>query len=92
MQRGATAIGIKARDGVVIATEKKAATPLVDPASVKKVAVLAPRTGAVYAGAWAGVFRGLAGWRFLCAAKCRTRLVLTLSRLTPNAAAPLRRW
>eukprot|EP00026_Physarum_polycephalum_P016153 Phypoly_transcript_17001.p1 GENE.Phypoly_transcript_17001~~Phypoly_transcript_17001.p1 ORF type:complete len:235 (-),score=46.58 Phypoly_transcript_17001:61-765(-) len=46
---GSTALGIKARNGVVIATEKKMPI-LMDPTSVQKVTLLTSRVGMVYAG------------------------------------------
>ena len=47
---GKPALGIKCKDGVVLATEKKFQTPLVDEDSVKKVDVVSSSIGAVYAG------------------------------------------
>lgn len=47
---GATSLGIKATNGVVIATEKKLPTVLIDETSVKKVQLLTPNTGVVYSG------------------------------------------
>jgi len=46
---GSTALGIKARNGVVIATEKKLPT-LMDSTSVQKVSLLTANIGMVYAG------------------------------------------
>jgi 20S proteasome subunit alpha 2 len=46
---GDTALAIKARNGVVLATEKKM-HPLMRPDSLEKVAELTPHIGAVYAG------------------------------------------
>eukprot|EP01111_Echinosteliopsis_oligospora_P017583 TRINITY_DN767_c0_g1_i2.p1 TRINITY_DN767_c0_g1~~TRINITY_DN767_c0_g1_i2.p1 ORF type:complete len:179 (+),score=72.26 TRINITY_DN767_c0_g1_i2:108-644(+) len=46
---GATALGIKAKNGVVIATEKKL-PPLMDSSSIQKVSLLTPNIGMVYAG------------------------------------------
>jgi len=46
---GSTALGIKARNGVVIATEKKLPV-LMDTSSVQKISLLAPNIGTVYAG------------------------------------------
>eukprot|EP00300_Choanocystis_sp_HF-7_P034985 c48142_g1_i1.p2 GENE.c48142_g1_i1~~c48142_g1_i1.p2 ORF type:complete len:252 (+),score=58.22 c48142_g1_i1:48-758(+) len=48
--QGATSIGIKARNGVVIATEKKLPTILIDKDSVEKISVLERATGVVYSG------------------------------------------
>ena len=47
---GVPALGIKAKDGVVIATEKKFVSPLVDEGSFTKVESLATNVGSVYAG------------------------------------------
>lgn len=47
---GATSLGISATDGVVIATEKKLPSMLVDEETVKKIAVLTPNCGMVYSG------------------------------------------
>eukprot|EP01112_Ceratiomyxa_fruticulosa_P019238 TRINITY_DN626_c0_g3_i1.p1 TRINITY_DN626_c0_g3~~TRINITY_DN626_c0_g3_i1.p1 ORF type:complete len:234 (+),score=64.49 TRINITY_DN626_c0_g3_i1:293-994(+) len=46
---GATALAIKAKNGVVIATEKKFPT-LMDETSISKIGLLTPHTGMVYAG------------------------------------------
>ena len=42
---GATSLGITATDGVVIATEKKLPSVLVDEATVQKIASLTPNIG-----------------------------------------------
>eukprot|EP01122_Echinamoeba_exundans_P004349 TRINITY_DN14381_c0_g1_i1.p1 TRINITY_DN14381_c0_g1~~TRINITY_DN14381_c0_g1_i1.p1 ORF type:complete len:235 (+),score=63.34 TRINITY_DN14381_c0_g1_i1:72-776(+) len=47
--QGATSLGIKALDGVVIATEKKL-PPLMDETSVQKIAPVTDRIGMVYSG------------------------------------------
>jgi 20S proteasome subunit alpha 2 len=47
---GATSLGIKAADGVVLATEKKLPSTLVDEATVAKITLLTPAIGSVYAG------------------------------------------
>jgi 20S proteasome subunit alpha 2 len=47
---GATSLGITATDGVVIATEKKLPSILVDEATVQKITVLTPNIGMVYSG------------------------------------------
>lgn len=47
---GATSLGITATDGVVIATEKKLPSILVDEATVKKIANITPNIGVVYSG------------------------------------------
>jgi len=46
---GATALGIKAQDGVVMATEKKL-PPLIDETSIQKINLLTDSIGVVYAG------------------------------------------
>lgn len=47
---GSTSLGIKAVDGVVLATEKKLPSPLVDESTVAKISLLTPHIGSVYAG------------------------------------------
>ena len=47
---GRTSLGICAKNGVVIATDKKIATPLVDAAAVGKIELIAPACGMVFAG------------------------------------------
>lgn len=47
---GATSLGIAATDGVVIATEKKLPSLLVDESTVQKIATLTPNIGVVYSG------------------------------------------
>ncbi|OIW05334.1 hypothetical protein TanjilG_28799 [Lupinus angustifolius] len=47
---GQTSLGIKAANGVVIATEKKLPSILVDEASVQKIQLLTPNIGVVYSG------------------------------------------
>lgn len=47
---GATTLGIKAVDGVVIAAEKKVASTLVDPSSIQKVYALDEHVGCTYSG------------------------------------------
>lgn len=47
---GATSLGISATDGVVIATEKKLPSVLVDESTVQKIATLTPNIGVVYSG------------------------------------------
>ncbi|GBG65319.1 hypothetical protein CBR_g50356 [Chara braunii] len=47
---GATSLGIKASNGVVIATEKKLPSILVDEQSVRKISVLSKNIGVVYSG------------------------------------------
>ena len=48
--KGETSLGIKAKNGVVIATEKKLASPLMDETSLSKTQVLCDHIGAVYSG------------------------------------------
>lgn len=47
---GATSLGITATDGVVIATEKKLPSVLVDEGTVQKISTLTPNIGVVYSG------------------------------------------
>ncbi|KAG5579136.1 hypothetical protein H5410_049763 [Solanum commersonii] len=47
---GQTSLGIKAANGVVIATEKKLPSILVDETSVQKIQTLTPNIGVVYSG------------------------------------------
>jgi len=47
---GATSLGIKARDGVVLATEKKLPNALVDASTVKKIVTLTDDIGVTYSG------------------------------------------
>ncbi|KAF9435251.1 Proteasome subunit alpha type-2 [Entomortierella beljakovae] len=47
---GVTSIGIKATNGIVIATEKKAVSTLVDDSSLEKVAIICSNIGMVYSG------------------------------------------
>lgn len=42
--------GISATNGVVLATEKKSSSPLIDPPSLSKVSLITPDIGMVYAG------------------------------------------
>ena len=50
MNAGATALGIRAVDGVVLATEKKARLPLVDGSTISKLSPVTPNSGLAYAG------------------------------------------
>ena len=50
VNQGVTALGIKASNGIVLATEKKSPTPLIDAASSSKVSLVTPDCGMVYAG------------------------------------------
>lgn len=47
---GATSLGIKATNGVVIATEKKLPSILIDEESVRKISLLTENIGVVYSG------------------------------------------
>lgn len=47
---GATSLGIKAKNGVVLATEKKLPSALIDEATVTKISQLTPHAGCVYSG------------------------------------------
>jgi 20S proteasome subunit alpha 2 len=47
---GATSLGITASDGVVIATERKLPSVLVDESTVQKISMLTPNIGVVYSG------------------------------------------
>lgn len=47
---GVTSVGIKATNGVVLATEKKSQTPLFDPETLAKISQITPDIGMVYAG------------------------------------------
>ncbi|KAK8077415.1 hypothetical protein PG984_005932 [Apiospora sp. TS-2023a] len=50
VQIGVTALGIKATNGIVLATEKKSSSPLADPASLSKISLITPNIGMVYSG------------------------------------------
>lgn len=50
VSQGKTSLGIKARNGVVIATEKKLGSALVDEGSLKKVHSLSENVGVTYSG------------------------------------------
>lgn len=50
VQAGATSLGISACDGVVIATEKKLPSSLVDESTVQKISTLTPNVAVVYSG------------------------------------------
>merc|ERR1711904_459009 len=50
VQQRPTALGIKALNGVVVATEKKMPTPLIDETSVEKTANLTKNVGVVFSG------------------------------------------
>eukprot|EP00608_Synchroma_pusillum_P002457 CAMPEP_0198428540 /NCGR_PEP_ID=MMETSP1452-20131203/6618_1 /TAXON_ID=1181717 /ORGANISM="Synchroma pusillum, Strain CCMP3072" /LENGTH=235 /DNA_ID=CAMNT_0044148935 /DNA_START=36 /DNA_END=743 /DNA_ORIENTATION=+ len=50
VSRGRTSIGIRARNGVVIATDKKVPSVLVDSEAVSKIEMIHPSAGFVYSG------------------------------------------
>src|SRR6478735_6486897 len=50
VQAGSTSLAIKATNGVVVATEKKLPSPLVDHNSLQKVTPLTDHIGMVYSG------------------------------------------
>ena len=47
---GSTSLGIKATNGVVIATEKKLRSTLIDETTVQKISLLTPNIGVAYSG------------------------------------------
>eukprot|EP00894_Picocystis_sp_ML_P000572 jgi/Pico_ML_1/51089/g2177.t1 len=47
---GSTSLGVKAANGVVIATEKKLPSILIEEASVQKIATVSDNVGVVYSG------------------------------------------
>jgi len=50
VNQGVTALGIKATNGIVLATEKKSSSPLIDPHSSSKISLVTPNIGMVYSG------------------------------------------
>ena len=48
--QGYTSVGIRAKEGIVLAAEKKTPSPLVEPESMNKIAHIAPGLGLVYSG------------------------------------------
>ncbi|PTD08240.1 putative proteasome subunit alpha type-2 [Fusarium culmorum] len=50
VNQGITALGIKATNGIVIATEKKSSSPLADQSSLSKISDITPNIGMVYSG------------------------------------------
>lgn len=50
VQAGSTSLAIKAEKGVVLATEKKLPTTLIDPSSLQKIATITDHVGIVYSG------------------------------------------
>ncbi|KAK9472172.1 nucleophile aminohydrolase [Dipodascopsis tothii] len=50
VNQGVTSLGIKASNGVVLATEKKSSSPLIEASSLSKVSLITPDIGMVYSG------------------------------------------
>ncbi|KAF2432073.1 proteasome A-type and B-type [Tothia fuscella] len=50
VNQGVTALGIKATNGIVLATEKKSSSPLIDASSSSKISLITPNIGMVYSG------------------------------------------
>ena len=50
VNQGVTSLGIKATNGIVLATEKKSSSPLIDASSSSKVELITPNIGMVYSG------------------------------------------
>ncbi|KAF5015936.1 hypothetical protein F66182_12543 [Fusarium sp. NRRL 66182] len=50
VNQGVTALGIKATNGVVLATEKKSSSTLIEAPSLSKISLVTPDIGMVYAG------------------------------------------
>ena len=50
MSKGETSLGIKASNGVVIATEKKLSSTLMDETSYSKTQILCDHIGSIYSG------------------------------------------
>ncbi|KAJ3489318.1 hypothetical protein NLG97_g6024 [Lecanicillium saksenae] len=50
VNQGITALGIKATNGIVLATEKKSSSPLADQSSLSKISNITPNIGTVYSG------------------------------------------
>jgi len=50
VNQGVTSLGIKASNGIVLATEKKSSSPLIDASSSSKVSLITPNIGMVYSG------------------------------------------
>ncbi|KAI9019749.1 nucleophile aminohydrolase [Hyaloraphidium curvatum] len=50
VNQGVTSIGIKGTNGIVIATEKKTSSPLIDDTTIEKVSQISPNIGMVYSG------------------------------------------
>merc|ERR1711939_179412 len=50
VNQGVTSLGIKATNGIVLATEKKSSSPLIDAPSLSKISPITPNIGMVYSG------------------------------------------
>ncbi|KAK5072923.1 Proteasome subunit alpha type-2 [Lithohypha guttulata] len=50
VNQGVTSLGIKATNGIVLATEKKSSSPLIDAPSLSKISLVTPNIGMVYSG------------------------------------------
>ena len=50
VQNGETCLGIRAKNGIVIAAEKKVSSVLIDPETIRKVDKIAPYMGCAYSG------------------------------------------
>ncbi|KNG50113.1 hypothetical protein TW65_03031 [Stemphylium lycopersici] len=50
VNQGVTSLGIKATNGIVLATEKKSSSPLIDSQSSSKISLITPNLGMVYSG------------------------------------------
>ncbi|KAH7392743.1 nucleophile aminohydrolase [Pyrenochaeta sp. MPI-SDFR-AT-0127] len=50
VNQGVTSLGIKATNGIVLATEKKSSSPLIDSQSSSKISLITPNIGMVYSG------------------------------------------
>ncbi|KOS19155.1 putative proteasome subunit alpha type-2 [Escovopsis weberi] len=50
VNQGITALGIKATNGIVLATEKKSSSPLADQSTLSKISHITPNIGTVYSG------------------------------------------
>ncbi|KAK0366311.1 Proteasome subunit alpha type-2 [Friedmanniomyces endolithicus] len=50
VNQGVTSLGIKAANGIVLATEKKSSSPLIDSSSSSKISLITPNIGMVYSG------------------------------------------
>jgi len=50
VNQGVTSLGIKATNGIVLATEKKSTSSLINPSSLEKISLITPNIGMVYSG------------------------------------------